>query len=171
MKRKEKALLIAIGANLFLVALKFFLAGISGSMAFGTGAFCLLSRFRRVYSVQQEGKPSDQGNQSNRKCDRPAHLPFRLLSGLQNVHQDDRAPASHADQCPHRHFRSDFGREHLLFYGRADSPRFPSPARRQPAAPTGRYVISQSGQRTFHWIRHSLPHCRSDKGISTINLV
>ncbi len=33
MKRKEKALLIAIGANLFLVALKFFLAGISGSMA------------------------------------------------------------------------------------------------------------------------------------------
>jgi membrane protease subunit HflK len=33
MKRKEKALLIAIGANLFLVALKFFLSGISGSMA------------------------------------------------------------------------------------------------------------------------------------------
>lgn len=33
MGRKEKALLIAIGANLFLVALKFFLAGISGSMA------------------------------------------------------------------------------------------------------------------------------------------
>jgi membrane protease subunit HflK len=33
MERKEKALLIAIGANLFLVALKFFLAGISGSMA------------------------------------------------------------------------------------------------------------------------------------------
>jgi membrane protease subunit HflK len=33
MGRKEKALLIAIGANIFLVALKFFLAGISGSMA------------------------------------------------------------------------------------------------------------------------------------------
>jgi membrane protease subunit HflK len=33
MERKEKALLIAIGANLFLVALKFFMAGISGSMA------------------------------------------------------------------------------------------------------------------------------------------
>jgi membrane protease subunit HflK len=33
MGRKEKALLIAIGANLFLVALKFFLAGVSGSMA------------------------------------------------------------------------------------------------------------------------------------------
>jgi membrane protease subunit HflK len=33
MERKEKAVLIAIGANLFLVALKFFLAGISGSMA------------------------------------------------------------------------------------------------------------------------------------------
>jgi len=33
MERKEKALLIAIGANLFLVAFKFFLAGISGSMA------------------------------------------------------------------------------------------------------------------------------------------
>jgi membrane protease subunit HflK len=33
MGRKEKAILIAIGANLFLVALKFFLAGISGSMA------------------------------------------------------------------------------------------------------------------------------------------
>jgi membrane protease subunit HflK len=33
MERKEKALIIAIGANLFLVALKFFLAGISGSMA------------------------------------------------------------------------------------------------------------------------------------------
>jgi membrane protease subunit HflK len=33
MERKEKALLIAIGANLFLVALKFSLAGISGSMA------------------------------------------------------------------------------------------------------------------------------------------
>ncbi len=33
MGRKEKALMIAIGANLFLVALKFFLAGISGSMA------------------------------------------------------------------------------------------------------------------------------------------
>ncbi|MBW1698946.1 MAG: FtsH protease activity modulator HflK [Deltaproteobacteria bacterium] len=33
MGRKEKALLIAIGANLFLVALKFFLAAISGSMA------------------------------------------------------------------------------------------------------------------------------------------
>jgi membrane protease subunit HflK len=33
MQRKEKALIIAIGANLFLVALKFFLAGISGSMA------------------------------------------------------------------------------------------------------------------------------------------
>jgi membrane protease subunit HflK len=33
MGRKEKALLIAIGANLSLVALKFFLAGISGSMA------------------------------------------------------------------------------------------------------------------------------------------
>jgi membrane protease subunit HflK len=33
MERKEKALLIAIGANLFLVALKFFLAGVSGSMA------------------------------------------------------------------------------------------------------------------------------------------
>lgn len=33
MGRKEKALSIAIGANLFLVALKFFLAGISGSMA------------------------------------------------------------------------------------------------------------------------------------------
>jgi membrane protease subunit HflK len=33
MGRKEKALLIAIGANLFLVALKFFLAGISSSMA------------------------------------------------------------------------------------------------------------------------------------------
>jgi membrane protease subunit HflK len=33
MERKEKALMIAIGANLFLVTLKFFLAGISGSMA------------------------------------------------------------------------------------------------------------------------------------------
>jgi membrane protease subunit HflK len=33
MGRKEKALLIAIGANLFLVSLKFFMAGISGSMA------------------------------------------------------------------------------------------------------------------------------------------
>ncbi len=33
MERKEKALCIAIGANLFLVGLKFFLAGISGSMA------------------------------------------------------------------------------------------------------------------------------------------
>ena len=33
MGRKEKALLIAIGANLFLVALKFILAGVSGSMA------------------------------------------------------------------------------------------------------------------------------------------
>jgi membrane protease subunit HflK len=33
MERKEKALMIAIGANLFLVALKFSLAGISGSMA------------------------------------------------------------------------------------------------------------------------------------------
>ena len=33
MGRKEKALLIAIGANIFLVALKFFLAGVSGSMA------------------------------------------------------------------------------------------------------------------------------------------
>jgi membrane protease subunit HflK len=33
MGRKEKALLIAIGANVFLVALKFFLAEISGSMA------------------------------------------------------------------------------------------------------------------------------------------
>ena len=33
MGRKEKALLIAIGANLFLVAFKFFLAGVSGSMA------------------------------------------------------------------------------------------------------------------------------------------
>jgi membrane protease subunit HflK len=33
MGRKEKALLIAIAANLFLVALKFFLAGVSGSMA------------------------------------------------------------------------------------------------------------------------------------------
>lgn len=33
MGRKEKALLVAIGANLFLVAFKFFLAGISGSMA------------------------------------------------------------------------------------------------------------------------------------------
>jgi len=33
MGRKEKALLIAIGANVFLVALKFFLAGVSGSMA------------------------------------------------------------------------------------------------------------------------------------------
>jgi membrane protease subunit HflK len=33
MGRKEKALIIAIGANLFLVSLKFFLAGISGSMA------------------------------------------------------------------------------------------------------------------------------------------
>lgn len=33
MDRKEKALIIAIGANLFLVALKFFLAEISGSMA------------------------------------------------------------------------------------------------------------------------------------------
>jgi membrane protease subunit HflK len=33
MERKEKALSIAIGANLFLVALKFFLAGVSGSMA------------------------------------------------------------------------------------------------------------------------------------------
>lgn len=33
MGRKEKALLIAIGANLFLVALKFLLAGVSGSMA------------------------------------------------------------------------------------------------------------------------------------------
>jgi membrane protease subunit HflK len=33
MERKEKAVSIAIGANLFLVALKFFLAGISGSMA------------------------------------------------------------------------------------------------------------------------------------------
>ena len=33
MGRKEKALLIAIGANVFLVALKFLLAGISGSMA------------------------------------------------------------------------------------------------------------------------------------------
>ncbi len=33
MGRKEKALLTAIGANLFLVALKFFLAGVSGSMA------------------------------------------------------------------------------------------------------------------------------------------
>ena len=33
MERKEKALLIAIGANLFLVALKFFMAGVSGSMA------------------------------------------------------------------------------------------------------------------------------------------
>lgn len=33
MDRKEKALLIAIGANLFLVALKFSLAGVSGSMA------------------------------------------------------------------------------------------------------------------------------------------
>jgi divalent metal cation (Fe/Co/Zn/Cd) transporter len=31
MGRKEKALLIAIGANLFLVALKFFLAGVSSS--------------------------------------------------------------------------------------------------------------------------------------------
>jgi membrane protease subunit HflK len=33
MGRKEKALLIAIAANLFLVALKFFLAGVSSSMA------------------------------------------------------------------------------------------------------------------------------------------
>jgi membrane protease subunit HflK len=33
MGRKEKALLIAIGANVFLVVLKFFLAGVSGSMA------------------------------------------------------------------------------------------------------------------------------------------
>ncbi|NIO04041.1 MAG: FtsH protease activity modulator HflK [Proteobacteria bacterium] len=33
MGRKEKALLIAIGANVFLIALKFFLATISGSMA------------------------------------------------------------------------------------------------------------------------------------------
>lgn len=33
MGRKEKALLVAIGANLFLVALKFMLAGLSGSMA------------------------------------------------------------------------------------------------------------------------------------------
>ena len=33
MGRKEKALLIAISANLFLVALKFFLSGVSGSMA------------------------------------------------------------------------------------------------------------------------------------------
>jgi divalent metal cation (Fe/Co/Zn/Cd) transporter len=33
MGRKEKALLIAIAANLFLVALKFFLSGVSGSMA------------------------------------------------------------------------------------------------------------------------------------------
>lgn len=33
MGRKEKALLIAIGANLFLVAFKFFLAWVSGSMA------------------------------------------------------------------------------------------------------------------------------------------
>ena len=39
LNRKEKALIITIGANLLLIALKFILAGISGSLALKAGAW------------------------------------------------------------------------------------------------------------------------------------
>jgi hypothetical protein len=55
MGRKEKALLIAIGANLFLVALKFFLAGVSSSV-------CIFGRFRWFYDCQKGRKSTNQGN-------------------------------------------------------------------------------------------------------------
>jgi hypothetical protein len=81
MGRKEKALLIAIGANLFLVALKFFLAGVSGSipqifpgwsfrqygppderLAFGPGTVCILGGFRWFYAFPKGRKSTHQRN-------------------------------------------------------------------------------------------------------------
>ncbi len=108
MGRKEKALLIAISANLFLVALKFFLSGVSGSLALQMsgwhsvqGLFVSLAVFVGfLLSRKQESRLTRGISQMENVVALLISI-FRFLPGLQDVHENDQP----AYACAYQMFR------------------------------------------------------------------
>jgi divalent metal cation (Fe/Co/Zn/Cd) transporter len=121
MGRKEKALMIAIGANLFLVALKFFLFAISGSMALQMsgwhsvqGLFVSLAVFLGLILSRKEENRLTRGISQIENVVALFISLFVFFSGVQDVCQDGSAAYEYAHQCPHCYTGGDFGCYHLL---------------------------------------------------------